>query len=157
LKLFNQPTYILSDSQAAIESLGKYQITLKLLWDCHQSHIQLAEHNKVQLIGVLAHEGTVGNITADQLARTGSEHLFIGPESACSISTGVAKKAVKDWTNRNHKKNGNPQLDSNRQRDLHQKNEGSVEAKQRPIKMGGRTIYGTLSPKRTPVETGIDE
>jgi hypothetical protein len=23
--------------------------------------------------------------------------------------------------------------------------------------MGGRTIYGTLSPKRTPVETGIDE
>jgi hypothetical protein len=41
---------------------------------------------------------------ADQLARTGSEHPFIGPEPACGISTGVAKKAVMDRTNRNHKK-----------------------------------------------------
>jgi hypothetical protein len=41
----------------------------------------------------------------DQLARMGSEHLFIGPEPACGISIGVAKNAVTDWTNRNHKKN----------------------------------------------------
>jgi hypothetical protein len=34
---------------------------------------------------------------ADQLART-------GPEPDCNISTGVAKKAVRDWMNRNHKK-----------------------------------------------------
>jgi hypothetical protein len=27
--------YILSESQAAIKTLGKYQITSKLLWDCH--------------------------------------------------------------------------------------------------------------------------
>jgi hypothetical protein len=39
-----------------------------------------------------------------QLARIGSEHPFIGPESACSISIGVVTKAVRDWTNRNHKK-----------------------------------------------------
>jgi hypothetical protein len=38
------------------------------------------------------------------LPRTGSEHPFIGPEPTCGISTGVAKKAVRDWTNRNHKK-----------------------------------------------------
>jgi hypothetical protein len=31
--------------------------------------------------------------------------LFMGPEPACSISIGVAKKAVRDWTNRDHKKN----------------------------------------------------
>jgi hypothetical protein len=41
-------------------------------------------------------------------------------------------------------------------RALWQKNEGSVEIKQRPIKMGGRTIYRTLSPKRTPFQTRID-
>jgi hypothetical protein len=39
---------------------------------------------------------------------------------------------------------------------LCQKNEGSVEVKQRPIKMGGRTIYRILSLKRTPFQTGID-
>jgi ribonuclease HI len=50
------------------------------------------------------HKGIVGNETADQLARTGSEHPFIGPEPACGISIGVAKKAVRDWTNKKHKK-----------------------------------------------------
>jgi hypothetical protein len=41
-------------------------------------------------------------------------------------------------------------------RSLCLKNEGSVEAKQRRIKMGDRTIYRTLSPKRTPFQTGTD-
>jgi hypothetical protein len=53
---------------------------------------------------VPGHEGIARNETADQLARTESENPFIGPESACSISVGVAKKAVGAWTNRNHKK-----------------------------------------------------
>jgi hypothetical protein len=35
-------------------------------------------------------------------------------------------------------------------RALCQKNKGSVEIKQRPIKVGGRTLYRTLSPKRAP-------
>jgi hypothetical protein len=42
---------------------------------------------------------------ADQLARTGSEHPFTGPEPTCGISIGVAKKAARDCMNRNHKKN----------------------------------------------------
>jgi hypothetical protein len=41
-------------------------------------------------------------------------------------------------------------------RALCQKNEGSVEAKQRPVKMGGRTIHRTLSPKRTHFQSWID-
>jgi hypothetical protein len=48
--------------------------------------------------------GTAGNETADLLARTGSEHQFTGPEPACGISFGVAKRGVRDWTNINHKK-----------------------------------------------------
>jgi hypothetical protein len=48
--------------------------------------------------------GIVGNEMADQLARTGSEHPFTGREPACGISIGVATKAARDWTNRNHKK-----------------------------------------------------
>jgi hypothetical protein len=37
-----------------------------------------------------------------------------------------------------------------------QKNEVSVKIKQRPTKMGSRTIYRTLSPKTTPFQTGTD-
>jgi hypothetical protein len=83
---------------------GKYQITSKLVWDCHQSLIQLARHNRVQLIWVTGHEGTAGNETADLLARTGSDRPFTGPEPACGISIRVAKRVVKDWMNRNHAK-----------------------------------------------------
>jgi hypothetical protein len=50
------------------------------------------------------HEGLAGNETADLLARTGSEHPLTGPEPASDISIGVAKRAAKDWTNRNHNK-----------------------------------------------------
>jgi hypothetical protein len=32
----------------------------------------------------------------DQLGKLGSEHLFIGPELACDISMGVAKKTARD-------------------------------------------------------------
>jgi hypothetical protein len=52
---------------------------------------------------VLGHEVIVGNETADQLARTGSEHPFTRPEPAWGTSFGVAKKAVRDWTNSNYK------------------------------------------------------
>jgi hypothetical protein len=53
---------------------------------------------------VPGHEGTEGNEVADQRAKLGSECPFIGPEPACGISAGTAKKAVRDWTNRDHKK-----------------------------------------------------
>jgi hypothetical protein len=45
-----------------------------------------------------------GNKIADQLIKEGPEPPFIGPEQACGISTGVAKKAVRDWTITDHRK-----------------------------------------------------
>jgi hypothetical protein len=100
----NRNIYILSDSQAAIKALDSYQINSKLVWDCHQSLIQLVEHNRVQLIWVPGHGGIEGNEVANQLAKLGSECPFIGPEPACGISVGIAKRAVRDWTSRDHKK-----------------------------------------------------
>jgi hypothetical protein len=49
-------------------------------------------------------EGIVGNETADRLAKLGSKCPFIGPEPANSIPVEVAKKAVRNWTNRDHRK-----------------------------------------------------
>jgi hypothetical protein len=104
---------------------------------------------------VPGHEGIAGNETPDQLARTGLEHPFIGPEPACGISVGVAKRVVRDWTNINHLKILGiinwPYI-----RPLCQKNEGSVKIKQKPATLDGRTIYRTLSPKRTTFQIGID-
>jgi hypothetical protein len=56
---------------------------------------------------VPGHEVIEGKETADQLAKFGSEYPFIGPEPACGISVGVAKKAVRDWTE-TVKDTGNP-------------------------------------------------
>jgi ribonuclease HI len=64
---------ILSDSQLAIKPLSNHWITSKLVWDCHQSLVQMAEHNKAQLIWVPSHESTDRNEVADQLAKLGSE------------------------------------------------------------------------------------
>jgi ribonuclease HI len=72
------------------------------------------------LESVPGHEGIDDNETADQLARTGSENPFIGPEPACGISIGVAKKAVRDWTNRNHKNHWEATTGLKRQRDSYQ-------------------------------------
>jgi predicted transcriptional regulator len=41
---------IISDSQAAIKDLESFQINSKLVWDCHQSLVKLAEHNRIQLV-----------------------------------------------------------------------------------------------------------
>jgi hypothetical protein len=53
---------------------------------------------------VPGHEGIAGNETADLVARTGSDDPFTGPEPACGVSMGVAKRVVRDWMNRNHVK-----------------------------------------------------
>jgi hypothetical protein len=113
--------------------------------------MQLARHNSVQLIQVPGHDSIVGNETADQLARMGSEHPFVGPEPACSISIGVAKKVAGDWVNRNYKKYWESITGFKQAKGLipgsSAKRNGSVEIKHRPVKMGGRAIYRTLSPK----------
>jgi hypothetical protein len=38
--------YILSTSQAAIKVFDSFQINSKLVWDCHQSQVELAEHDR---------------------------------------------------------------------------------------------------------------
>jgi hypothetical protein len=95
---------------------------------------------------VPGHEGIVGIEPADQLARTGSEDPFTGPEPACGIS--VADQGVDEQKSHIQKKweiRYRPQIGKGTYTRAHyQKNEGCVEIKQRPIKMGSRAIYITL-------------
>jgi ribonuclease HI len=83
--------YILSDSQAAIKTPDSFQINSKVVWDCHQSLVKLAEHNRIQLVWVLGHMGIDGNEIADKFARQRSSHPLIGPEPALGISAKVAR------------------------------------------------------------------
>jgi ribonuclease HI len=157
----NRHIYILSDRQAAIKALGKYQITSKLVWDCHHSLIQLATHNRVQLIWVPGHKGIVGNDMANQLARMGSEHPFIGLEPACGISIGVAMKAVKRLDEQKSQEtpgihNWTRTGKGTYTRTICQKNEVSVEIKQDQLRWVVGLFTGHLSPKRTPFQTGTN-
>jgi hypothetical protein len=74
-----------------LKTLDIYQNNPKLVWDCHQPIMKPADMDAVS-------QGIQGNETANQLARLGSERPFAGPEPACNILVGIAKKAVRDWT-----------------------------------------------------------
>jgi hypothetical protein len=66
--------YILLNIQAAIKVLNNFQINSKLLWDCRQSLLKLAEYNRVHLVWVPGHMRIEGNEIADYLARESSSH-----------------------------------------------------------------------------------
>jgi hypothetical protein len=66
--------------------------------------VKLVEHNRVKLISVPGHRRLEGNEITDQLAKLGTECTFMGTEPAYGISAGVAKKTVRNWTNKDHKK-----------------------------------------------------
>jgi hypothetical protein len=109
---------------------------------------------------VPGHEGIAGNETAYLLARTGSEHPFTGPEPACGTSAGVAKRAVRDWTNRNHKNQWESITGLKQAKGLI--SGPSARSTKDLLKLNGdqlRWIVGLFaghSSKGTPFQTGID-
>lgn len=46
-------TSILFDSQVAIKAFKNFEISYKLVWDCYQSLVKLAEYDRIQLYGCL--------------------------------------------------------------------------------------------------------
>jgi hypothetical protein len=83
--------------------LNNFQTNSKLVWNCHQSLVKLAEHNRSQPIWVPGHTGIYGNEMADQLASQGSSRPLTGPEPALGMSAKVAREVITGWTNKKHK------------------------------------------------------
>jgi hypothetical protein len=52
---------ILSYIQADIKTLDSLQINSKLAWDCHQSLVRQAKHNRIHLVWMPGHMGIDGN------------------------------------------------------------------------------------------------
>ena len=76
-KATNRDIYILSKGHAAMKVLDSLQINSKLVWECHQSLVKLAERNRIQPELVPGRSGVDGNEKADELARQGSSRPLI--------------------------------------------------------------------------------
>jgi hypothetical protein len=73
----------------------------------------------------------------------------------------MAKKAVRDMTKRNYQKywkslNRTQTGKGIPTKTLYQKNQGTVKTKQKPVTVGDRTTYGTMSPERKPLQNGVN-
>jgi hypothetical protein len=79
------------------------------------------------------------------------------PQLSLDLTVSKAKKVGRDWMNRIHKKTlGIWNWTQTDKGTFCQKNEGSIEIKQIPVKMGGSTVCRILPPKVTPFQTRID-
>jgi hypothetical protein len=92
----------MSKSQVAIKALEGFQINSKLVWDCHNFLVELAENNRIQLVGVPEHMGTGVNEVADRSTKQGFSHPLVGIEPALGILAEVARGVIRAWKSRKH-------------------------------------------------------
>ena len=72
--------YFCSDSQAAIKALASANSRSKIVIACRTQIEELNSANAVHLVWVHGHSSIAGNELADELARSGASHVFIGNE-----------------------------------------------------------------------------
>jgi ribonuclease HI len=73
---------ICSDSRAALKALQAAKTTSPLVRQCQRALNDISTYHSVRLFWVPGHSGIRGNEIADELAREGSVHHFVGPELA---------------------------------------------------------------------------
>ena len=71
-------------------------MTSKLVAECQDALLALANRNEVTLIWVPGHHGILGNEEADKLARQASGTLPLGPELVLGIPKCLAREAIKN-------------------------------------------------------------
>ena len=94
----------LSDSQAALLALKRYDCRSKLVKECKDRMNTLGRRNQVVLGWIKGHSGIEGNEIVDQLAKRGAEELFIGPEPAVGLGFNEIKGWIRNKTAESHMK-----------------------------------------------------
>ena len=88
-----------SDSQAAINAVCSTRVRSATVKHCIDELRTLSTRSTIKLKWTKAHVGTVGNETADWLAKQGTVSPGIGPEPWLPVSYAYCKKQVWTWAN----------------------------------------------------------
>lgn len=94
-KTCNVSINILTNSQAAINTLKSHCRSSLLVNDCCAALNQLSANNSVNLLWVPAHSGIEGNIAADELAKAGAQMVLYGPRPALGVTTKCRSATVR--------------------------------------------------------------
>ncbi len=77
-------------------------MTSRLVAECQDALLALANRNEVTLIWIPGHQGIPGNEETDRLARQASAALPLVPQPTLGISKCLAREAIKNWTKLQH-------------------------------------------------------
>ena len=89
-------------SQAVLEALNVPKVTARLVAECQNALLALADRNEVTLTWVPGHQGILGNEEADKLARQASAIPLLRPEPALGTPRRLVREATKNWTELQH-------------------------------------------------------
>jgi ribonuclease HI len=89
-------------SQSALKALLAAKIMSLLLWQCQRVLNDISTQHSVGLVWVPGHSGIGGNEIADELAREGSVHQFVGPDPALGVSRQNIRNKIKCWFANQH-------------------------------------------------------
>ena len=89
-----QNIIIRSDSQAALNAIGKTSTTSLIVKECVMTLNKLSEENRVSLQWIKAHVGFEGNEAADLNAKAGANSVEQGPEPFLPIPPSNLKQTI---------------------------------------------------------------
>jgi ribonuclease HI len=93
---------ICSDSQATLEALPAVKATSPFVRQCQRVLYDISTYHCVELFWVPGHSGILGNEIADELAREGSAHHFVGLVPTVVVSRQCIRRKIQCWLDRQH-------------------------------------------------------
>ncbi|XP_045452992.1 uncharacterized protein LOC123662152 [Melitaea cinxia] len=98
----NSHIRILSDSMSVLQALDSKSTTSGIIYECHNTLMQVGENNDITLQWIKGHNNTRGNDRADELARRGSSMSAIGAEPIMPLPSCWLKGQIRQRMKRKH-------------------------------------------------------